>query len=135
MSGSDIVFLVGGVLTIAAALAGKLFARSLVRRRQIAARMGLGTSGQTERGLRMERRISPHGKELIEHAASLKGITPSEFVVSQSVIAPRETIGRLEATRLTAEDRDAFLRAFEDEEVNEEVVDVYRFQAAFEVKR
>jgi uncharacterized protein (DUF1778 family) len=62
-------------------------------------------------------------------------MTPSEFVVSQSVTAAREMISRLEVTRLAAEDRDAFMRAFEDEEVNEALVDVFRLQTAVEAKR
>jgi len=90
---------------------------------------------ETKPTLRMEQRISPRDKELIEHAASLQGITPSEFVVSQSVTAARETISRLEVIRLAAEDRDAFLRAFEDEEVNEPLVDVFRVRSAVEANR
>lgn len=97
--------------------------------------MAFDTLEKTTRSLRMEQRISPRDKELIEHAASLQGITPSEFVVSQSVTAAREAISRLEVTRLTAEDRDAFLRAFEDEDVNEALADVFRLHAAVEAKR
>lgn len=97
--------------------------------------MAFETLDETKRTLRMEQRISPRDKELIEHAASLQGITPSEFVISQSVTAARETISRLEVTKLAPEDREAFLRAFEDEEVNEALVDVFRLRSAVAAKR
>ena len=97
--------------------------------------MAFDTLAETKRTLRMEQRISPRDKELIEHAASLQGMTPSEFVVSQSVTAARETISRLEVTKLAHEDREAFLRAFEDEEVNETLVDVFRLRSAVAAKR
>ena len=97
--------------------------------------MAFDTMDETKRSARMEQRVSLRDKELIERAASLQGIKASEFVVSQSVTAARETISRLEVTRLTAEDRDAFLRAFEDEEVNEALVDVFRLRSAVEAKR
>jgi len=83
----------------------------------------------------MEQRVSPRDKELIDHAASLQGMTASEFVVSQSVTAAREAISRLEVTRLSPDDREAFMRAFEDEEVNEALIDVFRLRAAIEAKR
>ena len=97
--------------------------------------MAFDTLAETKRTLRMEQRISPRDKELIEHAASLQGMTPSEFVVSQSVTAARETISRLEVTKLAHEDREAFLRAFEDEEVNKTLVDVFRLRSAVAAKR
>lgn len=78
------------------------------------------------RTARMQQRISPRDKELIKHAALLQGITPSEFVVLHCVAAARETIRRFEVTRLTAADREAFLRAFEDEGIKEASVDVLR---------
>lgn len=80
---------------------------------------------ESKRTARIEQRLSPRDKELIEHAAALQGVTPSEFVLSHSVTAARETISRLEVTRLAPEDREAFMRAFEDESVNEALVDIF----------
>jgi uncharacterized protein (DUF1778 family) len=79
-----------------------------------------------KRSARMEQRMAPTDKELIERAAALQGVTASEFVLSHSVTAARDTINRLEVTRLTPDDRDAFMRAFDDERINESLVDVLR---------
>lgn len=83
------------------------------------------TVRESKRTARIEQRLSPNDKELIEHAAALQGVTPSEFVLSHSVTAARETISKLEVTRLAPEDREAFMRAFEDESVNEVLVDIF----------
>ena len=78
------------------------------------------------RTARLEQRMHPSTKALIEHAASLQGMNASEFVLAHSVSAARATINRLETTRLAPEDRDAFVRAFEDESVNAALVDIFR---------
>ena len=83
------------------------------------------TVRESKRTARLEQRLSPRDKELIEHAAALQGVTPSEFVLSHSVIAARETISKLEVTRLASEDREAFMRALSDESVNEALVDIF----------
>lgn len=83
-----------------------------------------------KRTARLEQRLSPRDKELIEHAAALQGVTPSEFVLSHSVTAARETISKLEVTRLAPQDREAFMRAFEDEALNEELIGVLGLNAA-----
>jgi uncharacterized protein (DUF1778 family) len=77
------------------------------------------------RTARLEQRMAPSEKELIEHAAALQGMNASEFVLVHSVSAARETINRLETTRLAPEDRDAFVRAFQDEAVNSALVDLF----------
>jgi uncharacterized protein (DUF1778 family) len=78
---------------------------------------------------RLEQRLSPRAKEAIEHAAALQGVTASEFARSHTLQAAQETIGRMEVTRLTAEDRDAFLRAFDDERPNEALIDIFELHA------
>lgn len=78
---------------------------------------------------RLEQRLSPRAKEVIEHAAALQGVTPSEFARSHTIQAAQETISRMEVTRLTSEDRDAFLRAFDDEERNEALIDIFALHA------
>lgn len=88
------------------------------------------TVRESKRTARIEQRLSPRDKELIEHAAALQGVTPSEFVLSHSVTAARETISKLEMTRLAPEDRDAFMRAFEDQDLNEELMNVLDLHAA-----
>lgn len=67
------------------------------------------------RSERLEQRLSARAKEIIEHAAALQGVTPSEFARSHTLQAARETISRLEVTRLMPEDRDALLRALDDD--------------------
>jgi uncharacterized protein (DUF1778 family) len=86
-----------------------------------------GPSESNERrSARLEQRMAPSTKELIEHAAALQGMNASEFVLAHSVSAARDTINRLESTRLAPEDRDAFMRAFEDESINRALVDVFK---------
>ena len=88
------------------------------------------TVRESKRTARLEQRLSPRDRELIEHAAALQGVTPSEFVLSHSVTAARETISRLEVTSLAPEDRDAFMRAFEDEQLNEDLIGILRVRSA-----
>jgi uncharacterized protein (DUF1778 family) len=83
------------------------------------------TAHKERRTARLEQRMAPSEKALIEHAAALQGMNPSEFVVAHSISAARETINRLETTRLAREDRTAFLKAFEDEAVNNALVDLF----------
>lgn len=78
---------------------------------------------------RLEQRLSPRAKEVIEHAAALQGVTPSEFARSHTIQAAQETISRMEVTRLAAEDRKAFLRAFDDEQPNEALIDIFALHA------
>ena len=77
------------------------------------------------RSARLEQRTTPETKELIERAARLQGVNSSEFVLSHVAQAARDTINRLEGTRLTPEDRDAFMRAF-DAEPTKGLVDLMR---------
>jgi uncharacterized protein (DUF1778 family) len=76
------------------------------------------------RSARLESRVTPQIKELIERAAFLQGVTATDFVVAYAVTAARETINRLESTVLRPEDRDAFMRAFEDTKPNKTLVDL-----------
>ena len=92
--------------------------------------LGFEMVKEGKRTARIEQRLSPRDKELIEHAAALQGVTPSEFVLAHSVTAARETISRLEVTRLTQEDRDAFMRAFEDQGLNEDLIELLGLHAA-----
>jgi len=62
---------------------------------------------------RLEQRTSPEVKKLIERAARLQGVNASEFIVANAAQAARETIARLETTRLAAEDIGAFRRALD----------------------
>jgi len=84
---------------------------------------------EERRSARLEQRMSPGIKNLIERAAALQGVTASEFVLAHSVIAARETINRLEVTRLEPKDRDAFLHALDDETVNDALVDVLKLRS------
>jgi len=67
------------------------------------------------RTARLEQRTTPETKDLIERAAALQGVNASEFVLAHAAQAARETINRLEATVLTAADREAFFQAFDAE--------------------
>lgn len=76
------------------------------------------------RSARLESRVTPDTKELIERAASLQGVTATDFVVAHAIIAARETINRLENTVLRPQDRAAFMRAFEDTTPNKKLADL-----------
>ena len=74
---------------------------------------------------RLEQRLSPRAKELIEHAAALQGVTPSEFARSHTMQAAHETITRMESTRLEPQDRDAFMWALDDDQPNAALIDIF----------
>src|ERR1700719_4231546 len=76
------------------------------------------------RTARMEQRTTRETKELIERAAYLQGVNASEFLVAHGAIAAKETIRRFEDTVIRPEDRDAFMRAFDDTEPNQDQVDL-----------
>jgi uncharacterized protein (DUF1778 family) len=82
-----------------------------------------------KRTARIEQRVSPRTKNLIEHAAALQGLTASEFMIAHGVSAAQDTINRLEGTRLAAEDRKAFLQAFDDESANDSLIDLFALHA------
>lgn len=89
----------------------------------------LPTFADEKRTARIEQRVSPRTKGLIEHAAALQGLTASEFMIAHGVSAAQDTINRLEGTRLVAEDRTAFLRALDDESANDTLTDLFALHA------
>ena len=60
---------------------------------------------------RLEARISPEVKQLIQEAADLEGRTLSEFLITSAQAAARKVIDEYQTMRLTARDRDAFVSA------------------------
>jgi uncharacterized protein (DUF1778 family) len=64
-----------------------------------------------QRRERLEARLSPEQKALLERAAALEGRTLSDFVVSNAQAAAVETIRRYELIALTARDSLAFAEA------------------------
>jgi uncharacterized protein (DUF1778 family) len=82
------------------------------------------TAQHGARTARMEQRTTPETKALIERAAFLQGVNASEFLVAHGAAAARETIRRLEGTVIRQEDRDAFMRAFDDTEPNNDLVNL-----------
>jgi uncharacterized protein (DUF1778 family) len=72
----------------------------------------------------MEQRTTVETKELIERAAQLQGVNASEFLIVHGTAAARQTINRLEGTVLRPEDRDAFMRAFDDDKPNKALVEL-----------
>jgi uncharacterized protein (DUF1778 family) len=70
---------------------------------------------------RMEQRTTQEAKELIELAACLLGIKPSEFTVSAAAKAARETLREFQGTVLTTQDHAAFMRALDATEPTAEL--------------
>jgi uncharacterized protein (DUF1778 family) len=65
----------------------------------------------TLRTQRIEARLLPHQKLRIERAASLRGLSVSDFVVQIAVEAAARTISEHETLELTQRDQIAFVRA------------------------
>ncbi len=87
------------------------------------------------RTARMEQRMTPEVKELIERASYLQGVNASEFLVAHGALAAKETISRFESTVLRSEDRDAFMRAFDDTKPNRDLVDIMALHGRVTSKR
>jgi uncharacterized protein (DUF1778 family) len=62
---------------------------------------------------RIEFRVHPDRKELIEQAAHLLGLTVAEYAGSRLVQDAQRTIAEHSVTRLTDRDRDIFLAMLE----------------------
>ena len=76
---------------------------------------------------RIEFRLPPEGKDLIEQAAQLMGLTVTEFASSRLVSFARQIIQEHNITRLTDRDRDIFLAMLEaDEEPNAALTQAFR---------
>lgn len=69
------------------------------------------STNRTQRRARLEARITPEQKELIEHAAALEGRSISDFVVSSVQAAALETIHQHEIITLSARDSRIFVEA------------------------
>jgi uncharacterized protein (DUF1778 family) len=59
---------------------------------------------------RTEARLLPEQKRRIERAASIRGVSISDFIVQNADEAAIRTIQQHESWRLEAEDRDLFLK-------------------------
>ena len=70
-------------------------------------------SSKTER---LEVRVEPAHKQLIERAAALTGQVVSQFVVSSALKGAEEVLRQTEWTVLAARDREAFLEIIDSDE-------------------
>jgi uncharacterized protein (DUF1778 family) len=84
---------------------------------------------------RMEQRIAPQTKELIEQAASLLGINPSEFVAAAAAKMARETVQGHERTVLTPLSHAAFMEALDATEPSDRLVDLMKLHAEAAVQK
>ena len=64
---------------------------------------------------RIEFRVRPEIKEVIEQAAQLLGLTVTEYASSRLVQDARKTVSEYNVTRLTDRDRDIFLAMLESD--------------------
>jgi uncharacterized protein (DUF1778 family) len=60
---------------------------------------------------RLEARVSREAKEICQQAASIQGLTLTDFVVNSAVDAARRTVRENEFLELTYRDRVAFIEA------------------------
>lgn len=64
-----------------------------------------------QRSERVEARVTPEQKRLLERAAALDGRSLTDFVVSSAQAAAAKTISRHELLELTPDDQDVFVAA------------------------
>ncbi len=69
------------------------------------------TAPNARKGDRIEARLSREAKAIIEHAASLEGVSASDFVVSHAQQAARQVISEHERWRLDRGQSAAFVEA------------------------
>ncbi len=60
---------------------------------------------------RLEARITPAQKEILQHAAELEGRSLTDFVISSAQAAAMRTIHEHEVLLLSAKDREVFVNA------------------------
>ena len=63
---------------------------------------------------RMEQRVKPHIKEVIEQAAGILGIDAAAFVINEAYRGAEAIMARQETTRLTPQDRAMMLDLLRD---------------------
>lgn len=66
---------------------------------------------RTRKEQRLEARVTPEQKRLIERAATLRGTTVTEFVVASAQDAAADTIKNFEVLHLRDEAREVFVNA------------------------
>lgn len=69
------------------------------------------SGSRTRKGQRLEARITPDQKRLIERAAELRGTTVTEFVVASAQQAAADTIKDFEVLTLRDQARKVFVHA------------------------
>lgn len=67
--------------------------------------------GDAARSIRLEVRLAPEEKELVERAAALGGNSAADFVRSVVLAAAREAVGEGKVIELTAEGSRLFVEA------------------------
>lgn len=63
---------------------------------------------------RLEARISPENHAIIQHAASLSGLSLTDFVISASLKAAEDAIARHDIIQLSLEQSEQFARALQN---------------------
>jgi uncharacterized protein (DUF1778 family) len=89
---------------------------------------------QSKTQARLEARISPETKALMQKAADLEGRSLTDFVVSSAQAAAYQVIERHQTLKLTLEDSEAFVQALlSPPEPNDALrLAVVRYQATME---
>ncbi len=74
----------------------------------------------TKRKERLEARVAPETKNLLERAAALRGCTLTDFIVDSARAAAEEIIREHQILALSARDTEAFFAALENPPVLDE---------------
>jgi uncharacterized protein (DUF1778 family) len=90
-------------------------------------RIEMTTTTNKSKGARLEARIDPEQKELIQYAADIEGISLTDFMVSKLRAAAEETIQRHNVITLTREGSISFVKALlNPPEPNEKLREAHR---------
>lgn len=81
------------------------------------------------RSERMEHRITPEAKTMIERAARSLGVKSSDFVTVMATRAARDTLQSYERTALKPEAHEAFMAAFDATEPTSALLDLMSLRA------
>ena len=69
------------------------------------------TRAEVRKTKRVEVRLAPAAKELLERASALEGRSLSDFILSSAMTEAKRTISEHERMSLSARDREAFVNA------------------------
>jgi len=87
------------------------------------------TSLHGTKSARMEQRTTQQAKDMIDKAANLLGVSPSEFTVHAAAKEARQTLAAYEMTMLNPSAHEAFFKALDATEPTDDLAALLRMHA------